>query len=454
MDITLPKNNFASLLEHPLVRGLLESTSDGAVVIDIESRRILYANPRACDLLGFEENAVCGESCKKSLNSPLCTAACMLSQHLNGVQNESHDVYYRGEEGNRFLQAKARMLVIRDPDGTPIAGIEFFQDVSATRALERALYEKTSLFGIIGISPPMQTLYNLIEQIAPYDLPVLLTGESGVGKERFADAIQFISERSSSPYLKVNCAALTPSLVESELFGHRRGAFTGATTDRPGRFEEADTGTIVLDEVGELPFSVQAKLLRVVQNGEIQRVGEDKSRKVDVRILAATNRNIEQEVANGTFREDLYYRLAGVRVHVPPLRERVEDIPLLVDHFLRRFSEQATNRGKPKSIPQITPEALTELTRREWRGNVRELENTLRLAFIRVPDGHAIQLEHLNVPGTSKMIPAPPPSLATMELEAIQNTLERCGGNVSATARILGIDRTTLWRKLKKAQAG
>jgi two-component system response regulator HydG len=299
----------------------------------------------------------------------------------------------------------------------------------------------------------MQALYALIEQIAPYDLPVLLTGESGVGKERFADAIQFISERSSKPYLKVNCAALTPSLVESELFGHTRGAFTGATTDRPGRFEEADTGTIVLDEVGELPFSVQAKLLRVVQNGEIQRLGEDRTRKVDVRILAATNRDIEQEVANGTFREDLYYRLAGVRVHVPPLRERVEDIPLLVEHFLLRFSEKATTRGKPKSLPQITSEVLTELTQREWRGNVRELENTLRLAFIRVPDGQKIQLEHLNVPGSSKMVPALPPSLAAVELDAIQSTLERCGGNVSATAKMLGIDRTTLWRKLKKAQA-
>ncbi|HCH66440.1 MAG TPA: hypothetical protein DFR83_26790 [Deltaproteobacteria bacterium] len=272
-----------------------------------------------------------------------------------------------------------------------------------------------------------------------------------MGKERFADAVHHLSERSSGAYVKVNCAALNASLVESELFGHRRGAFTGASQDRRGKFEEADGGTILLDEVGELPLGLQAKLLRVIQQGEIQRVGEDRPRTVDVRILAATNRNIEDDVDAGHFREDLYYRLAGVRLHIPPLRERLVDVPALAIHFLTKFAEEAERRGRPKGCEGLSDDAMADLTSREWRGNVRELENVLRLAWIRVPGGGLIQPAHLQMPGRQRAEPEPL-NLGEVERRAIDRAMERSEGNIAGAARLLGIDRTTLWRKLKRGQ--
>jgi two-component system response regulator HydG len=277
----------------------------------------------------------------------------------------------------------------------------------------------------------------------------LITGESGVGKERFADAIQTLSDRAQAPYVKVNCGALSPGLIESELFGHKKGAFTGATQDRKGRVEEATGGTLLLDEIGELPLSLQVKLLRTLQQGEVQRLGEDRPRQVDVRVIAATNRDIESDVANGHFREDLYYRLAGVRLHVPPLRERRLDIPLLAAHFLERFGEESARRGRPKRVGALLPEAEADLVAREWRGNVRELENVLRLAWIRVPPDASIDREALAGQGPPPREPTPV-SLADAEDVAIRKAMERSGGNVAAAARLLGIDRTTLWRKLKK----
>ena len=315
--------------------------------------------------------------------------------------------------------------------------------------MERALAERRGLHQVIGQSTAMQRLYDLVEQVAPHDLPVLITGESGVGKERFADAIQSLSDRSRGPYVKVNCGALSPGLLESELFGHKKGAFTGATQDRKGRVEEASGGTILLDEVGDLPQAAQVKLLRTLQQGEIQRVGEDRPRQVDVRVIAATNRDIEADVANGHFREDLYYRLAGLRLHVPPLRERRDDIPLLAAHFIERFTEEAARRGRPKLVGALTAEAAAELLGRSWRGNVRELENVLRLAWIRAAAGAPITPILLEGQGPAPK-EAPPVSLADAEDVAIRKAMERSDGNVAAAARLLGIDRTTLWRKLKK----
>jgi DNA-binding NtrC family response regulator len=362
------------------------------------------------------------------------------------------DLFYRGRDGDKVLHAHTRMLILRGPDGVPIAGIELFADLTERELMAKALHERRSLHGIIGRSDSMQALYDLIEQISPYELPVLITGESGVGKERVADAVQFLSDRQHSAYLKVNCAAINPSLVESELFGHKKGAFTGAASDRRGSFEEANGGTLLLDEVGELPLGLQAKLLRVVAQGEIQRVGEDRPRIVDVRVLAATNRDIEADVSAGHFREDLYYRLAGVRLHVPSLAERPEDIAMLAEHFLAAFSQEAERRGRPKPQPSMSSGAVDSLLGRQWRGNVRELENVLRLAFIRTPAGEPLQAEHLTSPGSRPQAPEGT-SLAELEQQAIRRAMDRSGGNLAAASRLLGIDRTTLWRKLKKVGA-
>jgi transcriptional regulator with PAS, ATPase and Fis domain len=436
---------------------LLDESSDGAVVIAADDRRILAMNPVARDVLGYSESEAIGCQCKKMLNSPACTISCPLTALLEGRKKDrALQLYYRGADGSSMLHARTRMLLVRGPDGTPLAGIELFRDLRETRRLQRELGARKGLHGIVGSSPPMQALYGLVEQVAPYDLPVLITGESGTGKERFADAIQHLSERAAAPFIKLNCAALSPTLVESELFGHKRGAFTGASRDRSGVFEEADGGTLFLDEVGELALPIQAKLLRTLQEGEVTRVGEDRVLRVDVRVIAATNRDLPTEIAEGRFREDLYYRLAGVTLALPPLRERLEDVPALVDHLLGQLRGQERRRSKEKRVTGITPAAVRALSGQRWRGNVRELVNVLRLAWIRTPGGTAMGMDQLGLPSQER-VPAVTPdlevSLAELEEQAIRAAMERHDGNMSAAARALGVDRSTLWRKWKRLQA-
>jgi len=458
MDVTLPVADVEAALRHPLVEALLAHGSDGALVIDAGDRRILAMNDRARALLDYTPSEPAGCQCKRMMNSPACATACPLTVLLNGDRPGAElDLYYRGRDGDRVLHAHTRMLLLRGPDGTPLAGIELFRDLSEVRRLQKQLRERRSLHGIIGRSPAMQPLYDLVEQIAPYDLPVLITGESGVGKERFADALQHLSSRAAGPFVRINCAALTPTLVESELFGHRKGAFTGAVADRRGRFEEAHRGTLFLDEVGELAADVQAKLLRVLQEGEIQRLGEERTRSVDVRVLAATNRDLREEVAAGRFREDLYYRLVGVELAIPPLRERLDDLPLLVEHLLARFDADEVQRGRAERAVTLSEDGLAELAGRPWRGNVRELENVLRLAWIRTAGGATIgPLELGGAPparADGGAAVAPTGTLAEIEAAAIERALAAHGGNVSAAARSLGVDRTTLHRKLKRGGA-
>lgn len=452
MDITLQENTIEDALANPLVSALIERTSDGCIVIDPQTRHIRHMNPRARELLGYRPDELIDCLCEATLNSTVCVQRCPLTAALaGGAAAPELELVYRGVQGDKVLHARARIILVRAPDGRPIAGIELFKDLTEHRALQEEQRDRRSLHGIIGGSGPMQDLFRLVEQVAPYDLPVLITGESGVGKERVADALQHSSDRADAPYVKVNCAALNPSLIESELFGHVRGAFTGAARARMGKFEEANGGSILLDEVGELPLGLQAKLLRVLQGGDVQRVGEDRPRHVDVRVLAATNRDIESDVAAGHFREDLYYRLAGVRVHVPPLRDRLDDIPLLADHFLDRFAADSERRGRLKPHAGISEASARALTDRVWRGNVREFENVLRLAWIRTMPGVPIEPEQLETPGVAGPRLAPS-ALADVEQVAIDRAMTRTSGNISAAARLLGIDRTTLWRKMKKAQ--
>ena len=246
--------------------------------------------------------------------------------------------------------------------------------------------------------------------------------------------------------------AQNPSLLEAELFGHRAGAMPGAATDRAGAFEAAHGGTLLLDEVGDLPLSLQARLLRVLQDGVAQRLGEAEARPVDVRVLAISGPDLLGAVETGQFREDLYYRLAGVCVHVPPLRERRDDIPDLADHFLLAFAREAEAEGRAKDVRGLTDDALKQLMAQEWRGNVRELQNVLRLAWIRAPEGGRIAPEHLVQPSGGRPRRAPPMNLAELENQAIRRAMDRSDGNMAAAARLLGIDRSTLWRKLKKGE--
>ncbi|MGE4536730.1 MAG: sigma-54-dependent transcriptional regulator [Desulfovibrio sp.] len=308
---------------------------------------------------------------------------------------------------------------------------------------------------IIGKSKAMRDLFNMIGMVAPTEATVLITGESGTGKELVAKAIHAGSPRSSGPLVAVNCAALSESLLESELFGHEKGAFTGAERRREGRFLAANKGSIFLDEIGEIAQPIQAKLLRVIQEREIQRVGGDKPVGVDVRILAATNRDLKKEVEEGRFREDLYYRLNVVTVTVPPLRKRAEDIPLLAQFFLARFAEK--NR---KRIKGFTPSAMDHLIRCPWPGNVRELENAVERAVIlsvgeyvserELPLCDPIGTKADAAAGAGDVGGLAGRPLDDVEREVILATLDSCGGNKSEAARVLGITRATLHKKLKK----
>jgi two-component system response regulator HydG len=307
--------------------------------------------------------------------------------------------------------------------------------------------------GMIGAAPAMRELFSMIRAVAPSEASVLVLGESGTGKELVARALHEGSPRASRRLVTVNCAALAESLLESELFGHEKGAFTGAQRQRDGLFVQADGGTLFMDEIGEMPLALQAKLLRALQQGEVQRLGSDRPVRVDVRIIAATNRDLEAEVRAGHFREDLYYRLNVIALRVPALRERPEDIPLLAGHFLERFS-----RRNRKSFRGFSPRAMDLMLRHDWPGNVRELENAVERAVILAPGETVTELDlpaglRARAADAADGGPAgsgPVVSLEDAEREAIARTLEQVGHNKSEAARLLGVTRVTLRSKMRK----
>ncbi len=317
------------------------------------------------------------------------------------------------------------------------------------RALQEELEKKNQFASIIGKSKEMKQVFEMVRQVAPARTSVLITGESGVGKEMIAEALHYHSPRREKPLVKLHCAALAETLLESELFGHEKGAFTGAIARKRGRFELANTGTLFLDEIGEINQSVQIKLLRVLEEKKFERVGGEETIEVDVRLIAATNKDLAQAIAQGAFREDLFYRLNVVNIHVPPLRERKDDIPLLIAAFLAEFAGE-----NGKNIDGMDPKARLALFNYSWPGNVRQLRNSIESAVV-LCKGAIITLDDLppNVRGESSeeimRIPVGA-SLSEMEKEAIRATLQREGGNKSRAAEILGIGRKTLHRKLQE----
>jgi two-component system response regulator HydG len=303
--------------------------------------------------------------------------------------------------------------------------------------------------GIIGKDPTMQLIYKLIEDIAPTDATGLIQGESGTGKELVARAIHRLSTRKNKPFVVINCSAYPATLLESELFGHEKGAFTGAIRQKAGRFEQAHGGTVFLDEIGEIAPSAQIKLLRVLQTQKFERLGGEKTLTVDVRIIAATNKDLLLEVKKGLFREDLYYRLNVIPIQLPPLLERRNDIPLLARHFLHRFAEE-----QGKKIEQFSPEAMRLLLDYSWPGNVRELENTVEHATV-LAKGSRVEASDLPAALYSAISATDigkPPTLVDHEKKLLQEVLEKCGWNKKQAAKRLGISRSTLYEKLKKYQ--
>src|SRR5580692_7817943 len=319
--------------------------------------------------------------------------------------------------------------------------------VQEARRLRDRLRERNAFSHIVSADPKMQAVLELVAQVGPSKASVLVTGESGTGKELIAEAIHAASPRSKAPFVRLHCAALSESLLESELFGHERGAFTGAFSRREGRFKQADGGTLFLDEIGEVPAAVQVKLLRFLQERTFERVGGNETLRVDVRIIAATNRDLGAEIKRGAFREDLFYRLNVVTVELPPLRERRADVPALASFFLRRY---ASENGK--TIETFADDALAALLEYRWPGNVRELENVVERAVV-LCDGHRIEKKHLSptvVPTEDgeALPPIPGSTIADLERYAILKTLEACGGSTSKAATVLGVSPRKIQYKL------
>jgi DNA-binding NtrC family response regulator len=321
---------------------------------------------------------------------------------------------------------------------------------SQNTQLQQRLDEQYGFEGILGSSAAIRRVIAALRQIAPSNIPVLITGESGTGKELVAQAIHHNSPRARKPFKPLNCAGLSESILESELFGHVRGAFTGAERDRQGVFEYADGGTLLLDEIGDMPMAMQAKLLRVLESGEVVRVGSNEPRHVDVRMVSATNRRLDEMVKRHEFREDLYFRIRGMEIHLPALRERREDIPLLMRHYVQKFAQQF---GKP--VPELAEDTQLALTRFDWPGNVRQLINVAQHMVV-LAEGNRLEPRHLppeiaaSAGGAEMAVDTGGLSLEQIEKQAIRNALRISAGNRELAARMLGIGERTLYRKLKE----
>lgn len=430
---------------------ILDSIGDGVFTVDPEGR-ITSFNRAAEEITGFKRDEAIGQYCHEIFRANICFEDCPLrrtAQTQERIVNLEVNILNRE---NREIPISISTAQIRDEEGRVIGAVETFRDLSLIHDLQKEVEGRYRFQDIVSRSRTFARLFQVLPDIATSDATVLLHGESGTGKELFASAIHQLSRRKNGPFVKVNCGALPETLLESELFGYKKGAFTDAKTDKPGRFKLAEGGTLFLDEVGDLSPGTQVKLLRVLERKEYEPLGAVKTEKADVRIVAATNVVLEKLVKERRFREDLYYRLNVVRLDIPPLRERPEDIPLLIEHFLHRL-----NRRLGKQVRGISEKAMKILLSHNYPGNVRELQNILEHAMI-LCKGVEIQPRHLPASltrGRSRPSSAPlcQPGfqiLREKEREALLAVLERHKGRISEAAEDLGIHRSTLWRKMKR----
>lgn len=429
---------------------ILSSIADGVFTVD-ESRRITSFNRAAERITGVPASEALGKRCYEVFHADICEDGCMLECTLmSGREIIDKPVNITDASGAR-IPISVSTAVLRDDDGKVLGAVETFRDLSTIEKLRKELMKNYSFEDIISKSPLLHKLFAILPDVAESDSTVLIQGPSGSGKELFARAIHNLSERRDRPYVIINCGTLPPQLFESELFGYIRGAFTDARRDKAGKLSGADGGTVFFDEIGDLPLSTQVKLLRLLQQHEYEPLGSTNTVKADIRVVAATNRNLQELVAAGKFRDDLYFRLAVVRFDLPPLRDRREDIPYLVDHFIAKI-----NARRGKKILSVSPGVMNILMNHDFPGNVRELENIIEYAFV-VCHGSIIQNEHLPAElladagsKSSARGTADPVTRAVTEKDRIEAALRDSRGNQSQAARALGIDRSTLWRKLKR----
>ncbi len=444
---------------------IFDSINEGVFTVD-EDFKITSFNAAAERIIGISKSDAVGRPCHEVLRASICQKGCALKSTLQ-TGDPTRDL--RVDVLNAHMESVPITIstaVLRDGDGRLIGGVEIFKDVSEMETLRSELDGRRSFRDIIGQSPPMREIFALIPQVAESEAPVLVRGPSGTGKELVAQAVHDLSPRKDSAFIRVNSGALPDTLLESELFGYVRGAFTGANRDKQGRFQLAHGGTLFLDEIGDISQASQVKLLRALEEGEIQPLGSAKTIKVDVRLICATNQNLERMVADGLFREDLYYRIRVIPIDLPPLNQRREDIPLLIAHFVKLHSART---GRP--APGISRKAMRLLYDYKYPGNVRELRNIIERAFVLCSTStiepkclppEVVYSSDANDPRAPVAGPLPSEKKIvltdsigqaarpdTTEVRKLLSVLETHGWNRTNTAKELGIGRTTLWRRMK-----
>ncbi len=447
----------------PLYPLILDNIGEGVFSVD-KDFRITSFNTEAERIIRISRREAIGRRCFEVFRASICQTGCALRETLRSgkpLRNVRIDVL---DAHMDIVPICVSTAVLKGDEGNLVGGVEIFRDVSEVEALRREASGQQGFRDMVGQSAAMRRIFSILPDVAASDAPVLVSGASGTGKELIANAIHDLSPRRQHHFVRVNCGALPDTLLESELFGYVKGAFTDARCDKPGRFVVADGGTLFLDEVGELSPAFQVKLLRVLQEGELQPLGSTRTIKVDVRIVAATNRDLAQAVMKGTFREDLYYRLRVVPVDIPPLAARRKDIPPLVAHIV-----QETSRRTGKPIEGVTDAALQVLCNYDFPGNVRELKNVIERAFVfcRDPfiDVHLLPDDLFARAASEKASSTRPSGRSAShagqaqprflendrnEAQLIREVLERNRWNRTKSAKALGIGRNTLWRKMKK----